>query len=61
MPVHAREAVGHVWLIDPEPRLLEVYRLDGESYRLVGSYEGDAGVRAELFDAIELELGAPWR
>ena len=61
LPVYAREGVTHVWLIDPEPKILEVYRLDGETYRSVGSYEGDAAVRAEPFDAIEFELGALWR
>jgi hypothetical protein len=28
---------------------------------VVATYEGDAPVRAEPFDAIELELGALWR
>lgn len=61
MPVYAREGVGHLWLVDPDAKLLEIYRLDGESYRSVGSHDGDARVRAEPFDAIELELGALWR
>ncbi|MCL2724630.1 MAG: Uma2 family endonuclease [Polyangiaceae bacterium] len=60
MPIYAREKVGHVWLIDPIVRTLEVFRLDGDSFRLVGTWHDDARVRAEPFDAIELELGALW-
>ena len=29
MPVYAREQVGHLWLVDPRLRTLEVYRLEG--------------------------------
>lgn len=58
--VYAREAVAHVWLIDPGARTLEVLRLDGDSYRLVLVATGDDPIRAEPFDAIELPLGALW-
>ncbi len=58
--VYARERVAHVWLVEPAAKLLEVLRLDGDAYRIVGTHEGDAKVRAEPFDAIELELGVLW-
>jgi len=60
VPVYAREGVAHVWLIDPAPRTLEVLRLDGETYRLMRTWRGDVGCRAEPFDAIELPLAALW-
>ena len=60
VPIYARERVAHVWLVDPLLRTLEVLRLDGPTYRLVGTWRGEAKVRAEPFDAIELELGALW-
>lgn len=60
LPVYGREGVSHVWLIDPLAKTLEIYRLDGETYRLVGTHAEDAKVRAEPFDAIEIELGALW-
>ena len=59
-PLYAREAVSHAWLLDPEARSLEVFRLDGETYRVVGAYAEDAKVRAEPFDAIELDLSVLW-
>jgi Uma2 family endonuclease len=60
MPIYRREGVPHLWLVDPEAKTLELFRLDGESYRLVDTYAEDARVRAEPFDAVELELGALW-
>jgi Uma2 family endonuclease len=57
---YARAGVGHVWLLDPALRTLEVYRLDGEGWRLVLSAAGDDRVRAEPFDAIELDLAPLW-
>jgi Uma2 family endonuclease len=60
VPVYAREKVAHVWLVDPLAKTLEVLRLDGDTYRLVATYAEDARVRAEPFDAIEIELGALW-
>jgi len=60
MPLYARHGVTHVWIVDPAARTLEVYRLDGETYRLIATHGGDEQLRAEPFDAIELELGALW-
>jgi Uma2 family endonuclease len=57
---YAREGVGHVWFLDPEPRTLEILRLDGSTYRLVATHSADDRVRAEPFEAIELELGLLW-
>lgn len=60
LPLYAREAVRHVWLIDPIEQYLEVLRLDGEGYRIVDTHVADAKVRAEPFDAIELDLSVLW-
>lgn len=62
LPIYARERVGHAWLVDPDARTLEVLRLEGERWLILGvhSPEGEAPtpVRAEPFDAIELDLTA---
>jgi Uma2 family endonuclease len=60
LAVYAREGVRHVWLVEPAARVLEVLRLDGGSYRIIATLEGDAEVRAEPFDAIELDRAALW-
>ncbi|MEO8465483.1 MAG: Uma2 family endonuclease [Gammaproteobacteria bacterium] len=59
--VYARERVGFVWLIDPQRQTLEVLSLDGRgTWMKRGALEGRGNVRAEPFDAIELDLGALW-
>ncbi|WP_437672582.1 Uma2 family endonuclease [Sorangium sp. So ce131] len=60
MRIYRREGVGHVWLLSPLLRTLEVYRLEGGRWVLLETYEEDAKVRAEPFDAVELDLAAIW-
>lgn len=57
LPVYARAAVPHVWLVDPALRRLEVLRLGVSGYRVFETCHGDEAVRAEPFDAVELPLG----
>ncbi|MFL5321809.1 MAG: Uma2 family endonuclease [Myxococcaceae bacterium] len=59
MPVYARAGVKHLWLVRPEAKTLEVYRLEGAAWRVVETFTDDR-VRAEPFDAIELDLASLW-
>lgn len=58
--IYAREGVGYLWLVSPDQRMLEVFRLQGEHWVLLETFEGDSVVRAEPFDAIQLPLGNLW-
>jgi hypothetical protein len=49
-----------VWLVDPLLETLEVLRLESQRWSVRAKHEGRASVRAEPFDAIELELAALW-
>ncbi len=60
LPVYAREGVRHVWLVDPEAFTLEVLRLEGPCYVLLATHEDSARIRAEPFEAHELELALLW-
>ena len=60
MRAYRRAGVGHYWLVDPRIRTLEVYRLEGGRYALLDTWEGDVAVRAEPFDAVELDLALLW-
>jgi Uma2 family endonuclease len=60
LAIYAREGVQHAWLVNPLLRTLEVLRLDSGRWTLLASFEGASRVRAEPFDAIELELDALW-
>jgi Uma2 family endonuclease len=60
LPIYARAGVPFVWLVDPIAQTLEVYRASGAQYLLLATHGGPGLVRAEPFDAIELDLGAVW-
>ena len=60
LPIYARQGVRHVWLMDPEARTLEVFRLEGARYVLLVTHTGSARVRAEPFEALELDLSFLW-
>jgi len=58
--IYAREGVRHVWLVDPLRRSVEVLALASGSLGEIEHHHGDARVRAQPFDAVELELAALW-
>jgi len=60
MPVYAREQVGLVWLVDPLQRTLEVYRLEGQRWVVVSTHGDTEMVRAEPFEALELDISRWW-
>jgi Uma2 family endonuclease len=58
--IYAREAVPHVWLVDPLRQSLEVLALEAGSLEKIEEHHGNVRVRAQPFDAVELELQALW-
>ncbi len=60
MNLFAREAIPHVWLVDPREQLLEVFELRDALYARLLAAHGDEKVRAAPFDAIELNLADLW-
>lgn len=61
MPMYLRHSVGHVWLVEPELRTLQVFRHTLAGWLTVLHAVGDDVVRAPPFDAVELDLAALWR
>jgi Uma2 family endonuclease len=61
MPYYSRCGVAHAWLVDPELRTLEAYRLERALWVWLGTWRDDASVRVEPFDAVALPLGALWK
>jgi Uma2 family endonuclease len=57
MTAYARAGVPHLWLLNPVSRTLEVYRRAENGWLLLATHEGNGSVRAEPFEAVELELG----
>ncbi len=60
LSIYARERVAHVWLADPFARTLEILHLESGRWTIVSSSSGLAVLRAEPFDAIELDLSLLW-
>jgi Uma2 family endonuclease len=60
LPIYAHHEVMHAWLVDPLARTLEVFRLNSQQWLLIGTYRDHVKVRAEPFDAIELDLSPLW-
>lgn len=58
--VYARAGVRHLWFVDPIGMTLEVWRLEAAHYVRIAAFSGDTLVRAEPFDAVELDIGAWW-
>jgi len=58
--IYAREGVAHAWLVDPLRQSLEVLELESGVFAQVEQHHGDDRIRAQPFDAVELELRALW-
>jgi len=60
LATYAREGVSHAWLVNPASETLEVLALAGQRWTLLATHVGAVIVRAEPFDAIEIDLSALW-
>ena len=60
LPIYANAGVQHVWLLDPRTQSLEVYRHQTDGWLLLGVHGDAEKVRAEPFDAIEIDLSLLW-
>lgn len=60
LAVYARESVGHAWLVSPALRTVEVYRLENGKWVLLETHGEDGLMRAEPFEAVEIDLLRLW-
>lgn len=60
VPIYRREQVGHVWLVEPRERLVEVFRFQGGEYVLASTFVGEGNLRAEPFQAEEIPALYLW-
>jgi Uma2 family endonuclease len=60
LSIYAREHVRHVWLLDPLARTVEVLRLENGRWSIVTTGADADTLRAEPFDAIDLDLSLLW-
>ena len=60
LAIYARERVAHTWLVDPLARTVEDLRLENGRWLIVATFGDLDVVRAEPFEAIELDLSLLW-
>lgn len=60
LAIYARHEVAHVWLLEPHARTVEVLRLQEGRWLIAGVYQNQDKIRAEPFDAVELDLSLIW-
>lgn len=60
LDLYLTHRVGHVWLVDPRERTIEVFRAHEQGWLRVKVFTRTEKVRAEPFDAIELDLALLW-
>ena len=56
MALYARTGVKEVWLVSPEARLVELFVLDGATYRLTGTYTQGDSLRSRAFPKLSVNL-----
>jgi Uma2 family endonuclease len=60
LPLYIRAGVLHVWLVDPDQRLVEVFEPVGGRATLVASGADDERVAFPPFDDVPVELARLW-
>ena len=55
---YASCGVAHYWMVDPEPRTLELYELDGATYRLLAALGRGGRFQHPAFPGLELDMDA---
>jgi Uma2 family endonuclease len=60
MSKYAKFEVPHVWLIDPNSKTLEVFRLEAAKWVRISAHAEDDKVHAEPFQEIEIDLARLW-
>lgn len=58
--VYAREGVRHAWMVDPVAKTLEILRLQQGRWLIMATHAAAGLVRAEPFDAVEIDLSTLW-
>ena len=55
-PLYARYGVAEFWLVDPEDQSVEVFVLDGETYRVAGIYLAGDTIKAGRFADAQIAI-----
>ena len=60
LPLYGKLGVPHAWIVDPYAKTFETYRYADGHWLLLGTFGDDDKMRAEPFDAVEIDLAPLW-
>lgn len=60
VPKYAKYGVGHLWLINPREKTLEVFRLENRAWVFIQTFVETDKVKVQPFEAMEFDLGYLW-
>ncbi len=60
MPIYAEQGVEHIWLVDPDLRILEAYQNQDGQWLRIAALENSDPVSVPPFDAITFDLSLLW-
>ena len=58
--LYRRNAVAHLWLVDPDARTLEAFTLAAGAWTLAAAFQDGDDIRAAPFEALAFPLNALW-
>ncbi|HUM72154.1 MAG TPA: Uma2 family endonuclease [Chloroflexota bacterium] len=56
--LYAHYGVAEYWIVDPENKVIEVFILDGETYRVAGIFLGGDAIDVGMFTAVNIQIDA---
>jgi hypothetical protein len=60
-PRYAELGIAHYWIVDPDRRRLECFRLSDSAYHRLAAAEGDAPLAHPVWSGLTVDLAALWR
>ena len=57
---YAKGGVAHYWIVDPQTRTIDGYKLTGKKYTLTGRGKNDDIVRLPPFPKLDIKLTSLW-
>ena len=60
LPFYQRAGVEHIWFIDPDAHMVQVFEISPEVAKLIAVRSGNERIIAPPFDAVEIDLSNLW-